>query len=166
MPFDVQGFLDSLGWQVWAAVSAASLAACLVVLTRLALTARRRTGLAAVPIHDFALAFDLAPPVQRADPFAHGTAGQQIERARSRPSVVGVVLFDAKAKGDPAPAIVLDQSVTGMRLGVDQPVRSGTILTVKPACAPQGALGVRVEVRNCRPEGKGWELGCRFVKSP
>ncbi len=165
MPYEVQRFLYSLGWQAWAAIAAGCLIFSLVLILRSLGLGRRRVRPIAVPVANLNLAFDLAPDKGRADPFARGSAWEQVQQSRSQSSVVAVVMFDSQGKGEPKPGLVTGRSPTGLRLGVDAEVRPGTVLTVKPACAPGGSVALRVEVQNCCPVGKGWELGCRCLGS-
>lgn len=61
---------------------------------------------------------------------------------------------------------VVDRSMGGLCLNVEEPLDTGTILNVRPRRAPQTAPWLAIEVRSCRPEGTNWEVGCRFLKPP
>ncbi len=61
---------------------------------------------------------------------------------------------------------VVDRSMGGLCLNVEEPLKEGTLLNIRPRKAPQTAPWLAIEIRSCRPEGSSWEVGCRFVKSP
>ena len=61
---------------------------------------------------------------------------------------------------------VVDRSMGGLRLNVEEPLSEGTILNIRPRKAPQTAPWLAIEIRSCRSDGSTWEVGCRFVKPP
>jgi hypothetical protein len=61
---------------------------------------------------------------------------------------------------------VVDRSLGGLCLNVEQPLLEGSVWNVRPRKAPQTAPWLVVEVRSCRPEGTEWEVGFRFLKQP
>jgi hypothetical protein len=70
------------------------------------------------------------------------------------------------SKRPPLLGWVVDRSMGGLCLIVEQPLTEGAILNVRPRKAPQTAPWTAIEIRSCRPEGSEWEVGCRFVKTP
>lgn len=58
---------------------------------------------------------------------------------------------------------VLDRSPDGLSLLSDAEVAVGTHLSVCPS-EPGSSHWYLVEVRSCRPRGKNWVLGCRFLE--
>jgi len=79
---------------------------------------------------------------------------------------VAVFLTDAEAESDPVRAYVLDRSTGGICLTVPEAVERGTVLSVRATNAPPTTPWVQIEVRNCRPVGDEFELGCKFLKTP
>ncbi len=61
---------------------------------------------------------------------------------------------------------VVDRSMGGLRLNVEEPLSEGMILNIRPRKAPQTAPWLAIEIRSCRSDGITWEVGCRFVKPP
>jgi hypothetical protein len=60
---------------------------------------------------------------------------------------------------------VVDRSLEGLCLWSATEVPVGTVLNVRPAHLQQGGW-VQVEVRRCQPDADGWELGCRYLRTP
>jgi hypothetical protein len=58
---------------------------------------------------------------------------------------------------------VIDRSRSGLGLIVRHPLTLGAILQVKAVDAPDDVEWTPVEVRNCRPRGSKWMVGCRFT---
>jgi hypothetical protein len=112
------------------------------------------------------------PPMPRAhgpaapDPFIHGSAGERRASLRRGGNPVAVLISDAETKMAPFQGWVLDRSMGGLCLSVDQEVSQGTVLSVRAANAPANVAWVQVEVKNCRQEGDAWELGCQFLRTP
>jgi hypothetical protein len=61
---------------------------------------------------------------------------------------------------------VLDRSIGGLCLLVDQPVASGTVLRVRPRNAAAAVPWMEVTTCSCREEGDRFELGCQFHHTP
>jgi len=61
---------------------------------------------------------------------------------------------------------VIDRSMGGLRLNVEEPLSEGTILNIRPRNAPQTTPWLAIEIRSCRSDGSHWEVGCCFVKPP
>jgi hypothetical protein len=61
---------------------------------------------------------------------------------------------------------LLDRSLGGLGLLMDQPADEGTLLRVRATNAPSRFPWVEVQVRNCRRKENSWELGCQFLRTP
>lgn len=59
---------------------------------------------------------------------------------------------------------VVDRSMGGLCLNVEEPLSEGTILNVRPRKAPKTAPWLTIEIRSCRADSSTWEIGCRFLK--
>jgi hypothetical protein len=84
---------------------------------------------------------------------------------RKAGSRVEVYLTD-ESKGPPVLGWVVDRSMGGLCLNVEEPLEEGMILNVRPRKAAQTAPWLAIEIRSCRPDGNVWEVGCRFLKPP
>jgi hypothetical protein len=101
------------------------------------------------------------------DPFLHGSATEKRISMRRRGNPVKVLVTDADTTLEPEEAWVVDRSVGGLCLRVERgAVEVGAILNVRPLKAPNGTPWTQIEVKSCRKDSEGWELGCRFLKTP
>jgi len=66
----------------------------------------------------------------------------------------------------PLRGVVINRSEGGLALLVDDPYEEGTLLKVHAVQAPDSITWLSVEVRNCRPVGKNWMIGCRYPQEP
>jgi len=82
-----------------------------------------------------------------------------------RKRAIQVVLQDAGGEGDPFPAWIMDRSIGGLGLSVDQPLEPGTILRVRRATAPTDVPWVDIQVKSVRIKENTWEVGCQFTRS-
>ena len=82
-----------------------------------------------------------------------------------RKRAIQVVLQDAAGEGDPFPAWIMDRSIGGLGLSVDQPLETGTVLRVRRATAPTDVPWVDIQVKSVRTKENTWEVGCQFTRS-
>jgi hypothetical protein len=82
-----------------------------------------------------------------------------------RKRAIQVVLQDANGDRDPFPAWIMDRSMGGLGLSVDEPIEEGTFLRVRRAAAPTDVPWVEVQVKSVRIKENTWELGCQFTRS-
>jgi len=82
-----------------------------------------------------------------------------------RKRAIQVILQDAGGHRDPFPAWIMDRSMGGLRLSVDEPIEEGTVLRVRRAAAPTEVPWVDVQVKSVRTKENTWELGCQFTRS-
>jgi hypothetical protein len=99
------------------------------------------------------------------DPFSHGSFNERRGAPRRKGNPVDVLLSDAKAEVEPVHGLVIDRSLTGLALELDQEgeVDIGTIISVRPS---KGEVWIRVIVRRREQTRSGWVLGCEFVRPP
>ncbi|MBI3412100.1 MAG: hypothetical protein HY040_27530 [Planctomycetes bacterium] len=69
-------------------------------------------------------------------------------------------------KDRPSRGWIVDRSLGGIGLMVNDEVKIGTVLSILPVKAPEMTHWVDIEVKSCRPTSEGWEIGCQFVKTP
>lgn len=96
------------------------------------------------------------------------SASAEREDRRSWPRrkrAIQVVLQDAGGEGDPFPAWVMDRSIGGLGLSVDQPIEPGTMLRVRRPTSSADIPWVEVQVKSVRIKETTWEIGCQFVRS-
>jgi hypothetical protein len=110
------------------------------------------------------------PPVvkstQEYDPFTHGSPSDKRKAFRRGGNPVEVFYALPDKKNDPQIGWVFDRSVGGLGMVTSQELAPETFLVVKPFNAPESSLWVDIEVRSCRETEDGFELGCKFVKTP
>ena len=101
------------------------------------------------------------------DPFVQGSTTEQRQaHRRSQGCPVEVLLAgDAIPEAAPWRGWVVDRSVGGLRLAVPGLLAEGAVVAVRPAAAAD-APWTEVEVRSCQAVKDGWEVGCRFLKTP
>jgi hypothetical protein len=110
-----------------------------------------------------------APPRESATVLTTVTPKKADADRRSAPRRKGnrveVHLTD-DSKRPPVLGWVVDRSMGGLCLIVEEPLSEGTVLNVRPRQAPQTTPWLPIEIRACRPDGCNWEVGCRFLKPP
>jgi hypothetical protein len=82
-----------------------------------------------------------------------------------RKRALQVVLQDTGGEEDPFPAWVMDRSLGGLGLSVDQPLEEGTMLRVRRLNAPADVPWVEIQVKSVRIKESTWEIGCQFTRS-
>lgn len=111
-----------------------------------------------------------APEVQSVtrihDPFIHGSLTEQRRSLRRGGNPVVVVYARPNNTNNPSRGLVLDRSVGGLRLGIEEEIAPGTRLLVLPASATTQTPWIEVDVCGCKPVDDSWELHCQFVKTP
>lgn len=110
---------------------------------------------------------DLGKPVTAGDPFMQGSFSERRKAPRRRGGHIAVLVSDAEGEVEPVRGWVVDRSVTGLGLELEEEgeVDVGTVLSIRPA---EGAVipWVKVEVRNRHKHEGAWHLGCQFLKPP
>ncbi len=69
-------------------------------------------------------------------------------------------------KKQPERGWVLDRSMGGIGIQSAKQIEPGTLLAVLPVNAPEMTPWVDIEVRTCRENSGGYELGCQFIRTP
>jgi hypothetical protein len=97
--------------------------------------------------------------------FLRGLNRDRRAAPRRRGNSVEVEMVNA---GDETPVRgwVVDRSIGGLGVLVDNPIAAGTVLRVRPRFAKAGTPWTEVTVRSSRPEGGQHELGCQFHRTP
>jgi len=100
------------------------------------------------------------------DPFVYGSPKDKRRALRRQGNPVAVMISDAEVQIRPYQGMVIDRSMGGLCLGVDQEIPVGTVLSIRPARTAELIPWVQVEVRNSRQIDGFYELGRQFVKTP
>jgi hypothetical protein len=98
-----------------------------------------------------------------ASPSSEGDSDRRSWPRRKR--AIQVILQDAGGEGDPFPAWIMDRSIGGLGLSVDQPLEPGTILRVRRATAATDVPWAEIQVKSVRIKENTWEVGCQFTRS-
>jgi len=106
-------------------------------------------------------------PTAANDPSSNSQTKEEGDRRSwpRRKRAIQVVLQDAGGRRQPFPAWIMDRSMGGLGLSVDEPIEEGTILRVRRAAAPNDVPWVEVQVKSVRIKENTWELGCQFTRS-
>jgi hypothetical protein len=86
--------------------------------------------------------------------------------SRHRGQPVKVLLADMDPRARPHTGLLLDRSLSGMRLSLTQAPTVGTILSIRAPEAPPSAPWVQMEVKYCFLQEDTWLVGCKFVQAP
>jgi hypothetical protein len=107
------------------------------------------------------------PPAQApaVDVFLHGGTKERRNAPRRKGNSVEVLFAPAPNK-EPRQGWVVDRSVGGLCLTLEQPVKEGEVWHVRPRNASASTPWTAVEVRTCKAEEGNWEVGCRFLQTP
>jgi hypothetical protein len=103
---------------------------------------------------------------ERHDPFEQGAVGERRVAARRKGNHVEVLVTDAEIQGEPVLGWVVDRSLGGLCLLLSEELSEGTIVSVKPRQHPPGTPWVKVQVRKCKRDADGFEIGCQFERVP
>jgi hypothetical protein len=106
------------------------------------------------------------PESRPLDPFTQGSLHERRSAPRRAGNPVTVLVSAAGSSAEPARALILDRSVTGIRLALDQPIGPDTVLRLCPASTLGEVPCVEARVMHCRHVNARWEAGCQFVRTP
>src|ERR1700730_16988814 len=106
------------------------------------------------------------PEVGLPDPFIHGSPSERRESRRRSGNAVAILVSDAEGTADPCHGLVVDRSMSGLRLVISDPVAVDAVLSVRPAQEPTLMPGFQVRFKTCQGVDVGWEVGCQFVRVP
>lgn len=93
-------------------------------------------------------------------------ADRRTSTRREGGNPVKVLLASPVFKGGNQTGYVLDRSTGGLRLASSTGMPVGTSVQVRAAHAPDETPWVTVLVRSCKQNGKAFEMGCEFDKTP
>lgn len=99
---------------------------------------------------------------EEAPPPLAETAEERRTAPRRKGNPVSVQVSNATATVEPFQGWVIDRSSGGLCLLVDQQVKLGTVLSVRPTKCHPGFPWIHIKIKSCRPERGSWNLGCQF----
>jgi hypothetical protein len=105
------------------------------------------------------------PGTEHKDIFLHGSYGDRRTAPRRRGNCIEVDLCEDPAR-PMRHAWVLDRSVGGLCLVVEEPIAEGTQMHVRPRSAGEGAPWILIEIKGCRAHKNEWEVNCMFLQTP
>ena len=133
-------------------------------------------GMCLAGIHLFARKGKYLPPPpppnsaqkksQDFDPFVQGSPTEQRKSHRRTGNPVEVFVAVGEETTPRCRAWVVDRSVGGLALTLNDEIKPETRLRILPVNATGVTPWTEVEVRCCRPIKEGFELGCQFVRQP
>lgn len=100
------------------------------------------------------------------DPFVQGTGRERRSDVRRRGNLVGVRVAEAWESEGREEGLIYDRSTGGLGLELEREVPVETVLKIRSTSAPVTTPWVEVEVRNCRPMGNKYHIGCQFKRTP
>ncbi|HEV3115959.1 MAG TPA: hypothetical protein VGY58_02820 [Gemmataceae bacterium] len=106
------------------------------------------------------------PDVAVPDPFVGGGVHEKRCAFRRGGRLTKVLVSDVTATAPPSIGWVLDRSVSGLGLLLDQAIPEHTILSVRTTDAPDDTPWVQVQVKRCIAKEQQWEIGSTFVRTP
>jgi hypothetical protein len=72
----------------------------------------------------------------------------------------------SQRRPDPLRGAVVNRSTEGVALLVDDAYEAGAMLKVRAILAPKDVAWIDIEVKNCRPAGRNWVIGCQYPEPP
>jgi hypothetical protein len=157
MPVELPFYLNLSHWPVWAVFVAGAFSASLTFVVGRMLYRKPRRSLPPAPKQQNG---------DGPDPFINGSASERRRSLRRTGKPVKVFISDEEGQKKPVEGWVVDRSMGGLCLTVDQPAPLQSILTVRTVTAPSDTPWVQVEVKRCQPSEDRWELGCAFIRKP
>ena len=100
------------------------------------------------------------------DPFAQGSPDEHRKSPRRGGNPVEIYLARPADKNHPKRGWVLDRSIGGLCLWVNEELATDSVWAVLPINASEMTPWIDVEIVHCRAKDKGFEVGCRFIKAP
>jgi PilZ domain len=108
--------------------------------------------------------FQLAERTALLDPANPAKGREKRSSLRREGNPVEVLVDGATALDQPIKGLVIDRSRGGLQLSLEQPVKVGSLLRVRPPTAPEDLPWVEILVRHCQARGDRWHLGCAFTE--
>jgi hypothetical protein len=91
-------------------------------------------------------------------------AGQEEQRTGGKP--VSVLISDGSISEEPLSGWVIDRPAGGLKILVDDEIKIGTVIGVRPNREHPHAQWINVSVKGIRPERQSFVITCQFVERP
>jgi hypothetical protein len=119
----------------------------------------------------FFRAADSQPPLPEEkpapdDPYTNPPASERRAAVRRAGPAVEVDLRDPSDEDSSVPAWVVNRSLGGLCLEVENAIPVGTVLQVRARTMAPSVHPLDVAVRSCRAVGSAWHLSCQFISPP
>jgi hypothetical protein len=79
---------------------------------------------------------------------------------------VSVLISDGTISEEPLSGWVIDRPAGGLKILVDDEIKVGSVIGVRPAREDPHSQWINVSVKSVRPERQSWVLTCQFVQRP
>jgi hypothetical protein len=79
---------------------------------------------------------------------------------------VSVMISNGMADSEPEPGWIIDRPSGGLRILVDEPIKAGTVLTLRATKEHPQNQWTTVSVRTCRPERNSYVVLVHFIERP
>jgi hypothetical protein len=100
------------------------------------------------------------------DPFIEGSAREKRCHFRRSGSPTEVSIGHPENPSELARGVVVDRSTGGVCLELSSPLAIGAVVSLRPAAGTSIGTWIDAEVRHCRRDHRGWNVGFKFVRTP
>ena len=100
------------------------------------------------------------------DPFLDGTARERRCHFRRSGNPSEVAIGHPENPSELARGVVVNRSTGGVCLELLSPLAVGAVVCLRPAAGSSIGTWIDAEVRHCRRDRRGWNVGFKFVRTP
>jgi hypothetical protein len=100
------------------------------------------------------------------DPFVEGPARERRCHFRRSGSATEVSIGHPENPTELARGVVVDRSTGGVCLEMPSPLAVGAVVSLRPSAGTTNSTWIDAEVRHCRRDHRGWNVGFKFVRTP
>jgi hypothetical protein len=100
------------------------------------------------------------------DPFIEGAARERRCHFRRAGSPTEVSIGHPENPSELTRGVVVDRSTGGVCLELASPLAVGAVVSLRPAAGTTIGAWIDAEVRHCRRDHRGWNVGFKFVRTP
>jgi hypothetical protein len=100
------------------------------------------------------------------DPFLDGSARERRCHFRRSGNPTQVSIGHPENPSELARGVVIDRSTGGVCLELISPLAVGALVSLRPAAGSGRGTWIDAEVRHCRRDHRGWNVGFKFVRTP
>jgi hypothetical protein len=100
------------------------------------------------------------------DPFLEGSSRERRCHFRRSGNPTEVSIGHPENPSELARGVVVDRSTGGVCLELISPIAVGALVSLRPAAGSGRGTWIDAEVRHCRRDHRGWNVGFKFVRTP